>query len=427
MRSLGNVLLAAAAMLLGCGGDGGNGGGGDGPLRFESEAALGRGGVLPEVAATAEGNLHLVYRGELLRGDNGVYYQFYRASDRRWSTAVRIDDGGHLLARTLEFGSPVVAAAPDGRATVVWGGHPDEGNSVWARDIGADGTPAGLFVTAHQERGIAVEQHDLAIDSSGTAHLVFSLIGSGQDGVYHKSRPAGGLWAPGARRRIYHLGRKHPAVEARRGGSGPLLWAAWRFHDMEFISFDGTSWSAPQTIAAPGSRSFGDPALAIDPAGRPAAASSPFQRGVSNRTAVLVRPDGAPPVLEVDAVSISSSGTVDIGFADSGVGIIVWDRFVLGARPDLSMISQLSSLDSTKDKVLNRRRLCYKLSGPDGRFPAIPDQDNSNAFVLPFDEAAIGEQSYPTLDVRGDTLDLVYLETRGAASELRHRRIRFKG
>jgi hypothetical protein len=424
------VLLIAGLAACGGGDDegpdgGGNGGGG---LSFDgTELALGRAGLLPDLAATAQGDLHLCYRGDPVRGEHGVYYQFYRASARSWTAAVRLDDGSHPLANGLEFGSPRVAAGPAGEATVVWAESPGPGNNVWAREIGADGTPTGAFHRVHAERGIAVEQHDLVIDPSGAVHLVFGLIGQGQDGVYHKTRPAGGAWSDIAqRRRVFSAGRKHPVIEAQRSAGGAVrLWAAWRFRDLEYVGFDGSAWGEALRIPAPQNRSIGDPAIALRPDGQPVIATAPFEQGVSNRSFYVHQPASAEPLLQIDPVTLSSSGVVGIGFGASGRGIVVWDRFVLGARPDRSIISLVTSLDTTRDTILNRRRLCYKLTDSGGRFPPIPDGDNSNAYVLPLEAQPLGEQSDPAVAVHDDTVDLVYLDTRAAPQlQLFHRRAR---
>lgn len=421
---VGVAAVALACLASGCGGSDNEGGDGGGGLRFEGpELALGRGGLLPDVASTSAGGLHLCYRGDPARGDNGVYHQFYRASSRSWTAAVRLDDATHSLSRSLEFGSPRVASDPAGGATVVWAEFPDPGHSVWARDIGSDGVPAPGFQLVHSERGLAVEQHDLAIDAGGAAHLVFGLIGQGQDGIHHKTRPAGGAWESG-RQRVFSGGRKHPVVEAFGGAAGaPLLWAAWRFRDLEYASFDGRLWSAATRIVPPQRLSIGDPALAIRPDGRPTIGTSPYETGAVNRSAYVHQAGAAEPLLQIDVTTHSSTGVVDVAVSASGRSLVVWDRFVLGLKPGLGIISQVESLDPSRDRVVNKQRVCYKLSDEAGRFPTIPDADNSNALALPIEGDLPGEQGYAGLEIRGDTVDLVYLEARGSAvPQLFHRR-----
>jgi hypothetical protein len=416
-----SIGLALACLICGCGGsgDGSSGGGG---LKFEGgERPLGHEGLLPDVAATTGGNLHLCYRGDPARG-GGVYYQFFRASAGSWSAPLRLDDAAHSLSRSSDFGAPRVASDPAGGATVVWAEFPDPGNSVWARDIGSDGTPAPGVQRAHSERGAEIEQHDIAIDARGVAHLVFGLVGQGQDGIYHKMRPSGGAWE-GGRRLVFSAGRKHPVVGASSGAAGaPLLWAAWRFRDLEYASFDGSRWGEAARVAAPQGLSVGDPDLAIGPDGRPTIGTSPYTAGAVNRSAYVHQAGGQEALFQIDTVTLSSTGVVDVAVGASGRSLFVWDRFVLGAKPDLRIISQVESIELGKDQILNKRRVCYKLSDAAGHFPSIPDADNSNAFTLPIEGGALGDQGYPSVDVLGDAIDLVYVDNRGSgAPQLFHR------
>ena len=416
------VLVVVAMALHACGGPSEPDGNDSEDLRFEGGAtSLGGSGILPDLAVASGGQLHLCYRGDPTRGDNGVYYQFSRSGSGSWSSPQRLDDGGHTLSRSLEFGTPRIAAAPSGGATVVWGEFPDPGNRVWARDIGTDGTPGG-FTLVHSERGIALEQHDVAIDQSGTAHLAIALIGNGQDGIYHKSRQQNGAWE-GGRRRIHSAGRKHPVIVASPG-PGASLWAAWRFRDLEYASFQGNAWGSVRVVAAPAGQSIGDPAMAVGTDGRPIIGTAPFRPGISNRSAYLHQEGAASPFLQIDPETLFSTGTVSLALSGSKRGLFVWDRFVLGFRSGRHVISDVNSLDLTRgDTILNKRRVCYKLSDSEGRFPAIPDADNSNAFVLPLDDGLPSEQGYAAVEIHGSEVEMVYVETSSTGQpRLFHRR-----
>src|SRR5262245_16427647 len=112
------VAAVTAMAFTACGGPSEPDGNDAEDLSFQGSASsLGGSGVFPDLAVGPGGQLHVCYRGDPSRGDNGVYYQFSRGSGS-WSQPQRLDDPAHTLSRSSEFGTPRVAAAPSGGATV---------------------------------------------------------------------------------------------------------------------------------------------------------------------------------------------------------------------------------------------------------------------------------------------------------------------
>ncbi len=141
----------------------------------------------PTIAADAKGRIFLAWLEQGTTQATLKFMAFHWASP--FGTAASVTDS--LDAPT----APVLAAAPSGRAWLLW---PDRRTGQFAIMFARFSPDSGLGPKERYTSNVTMQQAsvDVAVDDDGTAHAVWQQSASGANELHYMSRPATGAFSP---------------------------------------------------------------------------------------------------------------------------------------------------------------------------------------------------------------------------------------
>lgn len=141
----------------------------------------------PALAADARGRVFLAWLEQGPQHATLLFQAFHWAAP--FGTALAVTD-------TLDAPSaPVLAASPQGRAWLLW---PDRGTGQYAVMFARYSPDSGLGPRMRYTSNVTLQQPavDVAVDSAGTAHVVWQQSSPGASEIHYMKRPATGTFSP---------------------------------------------------------------------------------------------------------------------------------------------------------------------------------------------------------------------------------------
>ena len=113
-----------------------------------------------------------------------------------------------------------------------------------------------------------IEGTDVAVDSSGTVHAVWSYPLSDSHYVWHASKPPGGTWSSPANLSSNFSYSTDPSIAVDSADTVHVVWKGTSYGDYEILYAckpDGGSWTSPFNVSDDSAASY-EPSLAVDDA-----------------------------------------------------------------------------------------------------------------------------------------------------------------
>lgn len=233
-----------------------------------------------DVAMLNDGRFIAVWEHQHGPGDKDIYYRVFNANG---TAAGGFADAPVIATANNEF-DPRVAAASDGRFVVTWTSTgPDDDNDVFFQLFDAAGNKSGPVIQVGEDGGRNEDSSDVGMADDGTFVVVYEETIGGDDDI---------------RRQQFRA--------------------------------DGTPFLASEPIATTIGLNERDPVIAVAPNGRSVIA---WVSGNVIRYQAFA-PDGSDFGITDQTNEIASDGDdlPDVGIADDGAFIIVWQELVAGGN-----------------------------------------------------------------------------------------------
>jgi len=217
----------------------------------------------PTIAVDSSRNLHVVWYDDT-PGNWEIYYKQSTDEGSTWTTPQR------LSWNSGDSRYPAIAVDSSGNLHVVWEDltpgnweiyyrQSTDGGSTWT-------TPRRLSWNSGDSRYPAI-----AVDSSGNLHVVWEDLTPGNWEIYYRQSTDGGSTWTTPRRLSWNSGdSRYPAIAVDSSGSLHVVWYDYTPGNWEIYykqSTDGGStWTTPRRLTWNSGDSW-NPAIAVDPSG----------------------------------------------------------------------------------------------------------------------------------------------------------------